>query len=580
MQKRKAGSEVPVSSRWVAGGLAVLFLFAGVPLALSASTTRAAVSPPVSKRAPAVNGMATEGAVVNADPGRWRGGRLSFTFQWRLCDPALVECADIPAATDSLYAIGAGDVGKVLRVLVTAVNRSGSASAVSPSTAPVAEAAAGVPANARPPAIVGNAEQDQVLVVDPGTWTAAGRLRFSYRWRSCDAQGGSCSFNGATRRTYRPRPADAGRTLRVLVSASGGPSTAAALTAPTAVVTPPPPQQLPPRNVSAPRISGTARAGQTITVEPGDWRGAQPMTFAFQWERCGHEGRDCASIDGAVRATFALESEDVGHRLRAVVVAENDAGRASAVSRATNVVDAAPAPPAQAPRNVTRPTIAGSAVQGATLTADSGRWDGTQPISIAFRWIRCDPSLTSCVALGGATSSTYRIGSSDVGRRLLVRVRARNAGGTSVAGSDATPVVQAAPPAPPPPPPAPPAKFVSVAQVSLPNRLVVDQISFTPGRITSTATPLTARFHISDTQGGRSVVGALVYALGVPFDRLSPEPEVATGADGWATITFQVLPTFSLRPGHYVVVFVRARKPGGDLLAGVSTRRLVSVRVG
>jgi hypothetical protein len=576
--KKRVGPRVSVSPRWSAGVLAVLFLFAGVPLALSASTTGAAAAPPVSKRTPAVVGMPLEGAVVNADPGRWRGGRLSFTFQWRLCDAAGIECTDIPAATDSLYAIGAGDVGKVLRVLVTAVNRSGSASALSPSTAPVAEAAAGVPANARPPAIVGDAEQDQALGADPGTWVASGPLRFSNRWRSCDARGGSCSFNGATRRSYRPHREDVGRTLRVLVSASSGPLTAAALTAPTAVVTGQPQQQAP-LNVSPPRISGRARAGETITTEPGDWRGARPMTFAFQWQRCGHDGRDCDSIPGAVRPTFSLETEDVGHRLRAIVVAENDAGRASAFSRTTEVVEAAPPPPVQAPSNVTRPTIAGSAVQGATLTADPGRWDGTQPISVAFRWVRCDPSLSTCRTLGGATSSTYRFGGSDVGGRLLVRVRASNAGGTSVAGSDPTPVFQATTPPPPPPPPAPPSRFISVGQVSLPNRLVVDQVSFTPGRITSTAIPLTARFHVSDTQG-RSVVGALVYALGVPFNRLSAEPEALTGADGWATVTFQVLPTFSLRPGHYVVVFVRARKPGGDLLAGVSTRRLVSVRVG
>ena len=66
----------------------------------------------------------------------------------------------------------------------------------------------------------------------------------------------------------------------------------------------------------------------------------------------------------------------------------------------------------------------------------------------------------------------------------------------------------------------------------------------------------------------------------MPFDRLSSESEVVTGTDGWATITFQVLPTFHLRRGNLVVVFVRARKPGGDVLAGVSARRLVSVRVG
>ena len=74
--------------------------------------------------------------------------------------------------------------------------------------------------------------------------------------------------------------------------------------------------------------------------------------------------------------------------------------------------------------------------------------------------------------------------------------------------------------------------------------------------------------------------GALVYAVGVPFDRLSKGGEVATDGSGWATITFRILPTFELRHGNLVVIFVRARKSGENLLAGVSTRRLVSVRVG
>ena len=54
---------------------------------------------------------------------------------------------------------------------------------------------------------------------------------------------------------------------------------------------------------------------------------------------------------------------------------------------------------------------------------------------------------------------------------------------------------------------------------------------------------------------------------------------MTTDATGWAQISFQVLPTFQLRHGNLVVIFVRARKPGDNILAGVSTRRLVSVRV-
>ena len=54
---------------------------------------------------------------------------------------------------------------------------------------------------------------------------------------------------------------------------------------------------------------------------------------------------------------------------------------------------------------------------------------------------------------------------------------------------------------------------------------------------------------------------------------------MTTDASGWAQISFQILPTFQLRHGNLVVIFVRARKPGENVLAGVSTRRLVSVRV-
>ena len=50
-----------------------------------------------------------------------------------------------------------------------------------------------------------------------------------------------------------------------------------------------------------------------------------------------------------------------------------------------------------------------------------------------------------------------------------------------------------------------------------------------------------------------------------------------TGGDGWATLTLS--PTAKLPRQSSIVIFVRARKPGDSLLAGVSTRRLVQVTV-
>ena len=50
--------------------------------------------------------------------------------------------------------------------------------------------------------------------------------------------------------------------------------------------------------------------------------------------------------------------------------------------------------------------------------------------------------------------------------------------------------------------------------------------------------------------------------------------EMQTDSHGWATIVIHPTPNMPLRRGD-LVMFVRARKPGDNLLAGVSTRRLV-----
>jgi hypothetical protein len=328
-----------------------------------------------------------------------------------------------------------------------------------------------------------------------------------------------------------------------------------------------------PHNVVRPSISGTPREGQTLTANPGHWSGSQPIDYSYQWRRCGPAGGNCVNIPQATDKLYVVRNDDVGNTLRVVVTAVNSDGANSAVSPPTDQIKPVPA---QAPSNTALPSINGKAQVGETLSANAGSWSGSQPIDFSYRWRRCDDKGGNCVNTP-VTSQTYRLTTDDAGHTLRVLVTASNSAGAGAALSNPTSPVGGVTTTPSTT--TPPGSCAPISQVTLPERLIVDQIQWNPRTISQHGQTVVGRFHVTTTKA-RCVSGALVYAVGVPFDRLSAAPEQPTGGDGWATVTFRVLPTFQLRPGNFVVVFVRARKPGDSVLAGVSTRRLVSVRVG
>ncbi|MBV8079541.1 MAG: hypothetical protein JO186_04100 [Actinobacteria bacterium] len=236
------------------------------------------------------------------------------------------------------------------------------------------------------------------------------------------------------------------------------------------------------------------------------------------------------------------------------------------------------------PDNSAPPTISGTAQVGSTLTASNGTWTGTTPITYTYQWRRCDQNGGSCSNISGAIGQTYTLANVDSGNTLRVVVTAQNADGTSSATSVPTGVVAAAPATPQPAPTGCPkttqsTSAVAVTDVSTPARLQIDAFSATPNVITSSTRSFQLRVHVTDTCG-QPVSGANVYATAVPYNQVTIPPETPTGSDGWVTLTFNRMGGFPLSVHQQLMaLFLRASKPGENLLAGISTRRLVSLRV-
>ncbi len=94
---------------------------------------------------------------------------------------------------------------------------------------------------------------------------------------------------------------------------------------------------------------------------------------------------------------------------------------------------------ARVPINTALPTVTGTAVVGATLTAHPGTWsDG----GVAkYQWQRCDASGEDCGDLVGATGTQYAVAAADACGTLQVAVTMTSASGEGTAISDATATV-------------------------------------------------------------------------------------------------------------------------------------------
>jgi hypothetical protein len=283
------------------------------------------------------------GHFLIASIGTWDGAfPITYKYQWKRCDaadPLNGPCFEITGATTSFYTPTASDVGKRLRVQVTATNSQGTTPQNSEVTAPVIALA---PVNRATPQIVGDNVVDRTLSLTGGRWEGSTPITFTYSWRRCNPVGdlATCvQIPGATTETYVPALADIGFSIRVWITGTNPAGSDVVFTNHTFPVVDK--QHFAPSASTPPAIAGTALPGRQLTANIGNYAGDAPVTTSYVWQRCDATGLDCHTIP-VKKVVYFPTFADIGYTLRLAVTATNAFGKVVVQSDPTDTVAATP----------------------------------------------------------------------------------------------------------------------------------------------------------------------------------------------------------------------------------------------
>jgi len=152
-------------------------------------------------------------------------------------------------------------------------------------------------------------------------------ITYTYQWKRCDAAdplNGTCvDIAGATSAFYTPVTADAGKRLRVQVTADEQPWVCGA-------------ELRVERAGDRPRREGSCRrrrfsAGTFVDTpldaDAGNVDGSTPITFTYSWRRCNAVGdlATCVQIPGATNSTYTPPPTTFGFSIRVWIAGIRDA---------------------------------------------------------------------------------------------------------------------------------------------------------------------------------------------------------------------------------------------------------------
>ena len=390
---------------------------------------------------PTISGTPAVGETLTADTSDIEDvnglTNAEFTYQWVRYDGS--SDTDIAGATGATYTVTDDDVGQLIKVRITFTDdedheesaTSNSVYVQAPQPLYGGFDADTVPGShdgetaftfqlhfSEEPSLGWEAVRDHVLQVTNGDVTGARRTTggSNIRWditlepagnddvtvtlpatTDCAAQGAVCTQGG-----------------KMLSNQTG-------ITVPGPVEAQQQQQEETPANTAAtgqPTINGTARVGETLTVDTSgiaDEDGLDDAAFSYQWIR--NDGNADSDISGATSSTHTLVDAAEGKVIKVRVTFTDDGGNDETLtSAATAAVAAAPPTNNEA---TGAPAISGTVKVGHVLTADItgiADQDGLDNADFDYQWLADDSPIP------GATASAYLLVAADRGRALAVRV--------------------------------------------------------------------------------------------------------------------------------------------------------------
>ncbi len=175
------------------------------------------------------------------------------------------------------------------------------------------------------PVITGTVQAGETLTADTSgiaDENGLDNVSYNYQWIANDGND-DANIAGQTARTYELSDGDVGKTIRVRVTFTDDAENEETLTSAATPAVEARPNTEP---TGLPTITGTARAGETLTASTSgidDADGLDNAVFSYQWIRSDEDGD--AHVAGETARTYELSDGDVGKTIKVRVTFTDDA---------------------------------------------------------------------------------------------------------------------------------------------------------------------------------------------------------------------------------------------------------------